>query len=115
SALGVAPIQNRQPAADVRLDRVVVPKRQESNRGSEGHNAQLQVLTDFTAVVVDQIEVHAVHGLAVEANAKPTIEKFTQANQIFRADRRAVETTDVKRQRVLDATEVVHKNIVVTP
>ena len=92
------------PRADVRLERVVMPERQEPHRRGERHDAQLQVLLDFGAVGVHEVDVRPTGRLAVVADAEAGVELVAEPDQLFAADRRAAEIAKVKSRKSLFST-----------
>ena len=96
--LAVAVVEEADAAADVRLHGARAAERQQPDRRRDRRDAQLQVLLDLAAVVVDEVGVDAGHGAAGVADPGPELEELAERDQPLDAERRAVEVVDVERR-----------------
>jgi hypothetical protein len=100
AVFAVAPVEDAQPGADVRLDAVRLPERQDADSEAHRHEAQSQVLIDLGAVVIHEILVHGGDGAAVEADAGAGLEILPEWNQPLAGHRPAGEVAHVEHQEV---------------
>src|SRR6185503_6080406 len=92
----VAPGEDAGAGAEVRRHRVMMTERQEANGRGERHDAQLEILFDFTAVLVHEIEIDRRHGARLEADAEAALELVAEADQVLAAERERIEVLDVE-------------------
>jgi hypothetical protein len=108
AGFAVAPGEDAGAGTEVRRHRVVVTERQKANGRRERNDAQLEVLFDFTAVLIHEIEIDRRHGARLEADAEAALELVAQAHQVLAADGHGIEVVDVEREK----TQVVDEHIV---
>jgi hypothetical protein len=106
--LGVAPPEQADTAADVRLHRRVPSEWQEAERRRERDDAQLELLLDFREVLVDEVAVDAVDRVRVDAETQAGFGVRAERHQPLAAERHAVEIVDVEREDV----QIVDEHVV---
>jgi hypothetical protein len=113
--LAVAPVQNREAAAEVRLQAVDrAAERKDPHRRGDGHDAQPQILLDLAAVRADQVAIHGRHRAPIEPGADAGFEEPADAKQPVGSDRRAVEVADLERQRI-EIAQIRHQHVPLDP
>src|SRR5207342_2515297 len=87
-------------AANIRLDCRAATEGQEANRRGDGSNAELEVLDDFAAVVVDEVAIDRSHGSRIVADADAGLEIAADAVEPLAAEGPVIEVVDLEGQVV---------------
>src|SRR4029077_1112656 len=99
--LAVPPPEDAHASADIRLDGRVVAKRQETERRRHRHDAKLEIRHHLTAVDVDEVRIHRVHGFLKEPETDARVELVVQRNQPLAAEREPIEVFYAEGEKLL--------------